>query len=136
MKAPGRSADSSHDERDDVHAMEFKAVSPKRFALRNDISLAQTFKELSSGRLEGRKVGSRTIITDRAERAWQDALPKVVPRRAAAETPNSQPLSNRLPAEHLRSERTSRRPSRPREVPTDDTAPTKAKRGERHPIQR
>jgi hypothetical protein len=60
------------------------AFSVEVFALRNGISRRQAFYELASGRVEGRKLGSRTIITDRAERAWQDALPKLTPRDAEA----------------------------------------------------
>jgi hypothetical protein len=53
-----------------------KSFSIDTFALRNGVSRAQTYKELNSGRLEGLKCGTRTLITERAERKWQDALPK------------------------------------------------------------
>jgi hypothetical protein len=62
-----------------VHATERKAFSVEVFAFRNGISRSQAFKEISTGRLIARKVGSRTIITEQAEKAWQRTLPKAVP---------------------------------------------------------
>jgi hypothetical protein len=61
---------------DERNAVERKSFSIDTFALRNDVSRAQVYVELNSGRLEGLKCGSRTLITERAEREWQDALPK------------------------------------------------------------
>jgi hypothetical protein len=63
----------SNDER---NALERKAFSIETFAFRNGISRAQAYKELARGRLKGVKCGTRTLITDRGERVWQDALPK------------------------------------------------------------
>ena len=80
-----RSTGLSREERDNV---EIKSFSIEVFALRNGISRSQAYKELSSGRLEGVKCGTRTLITQQAERKWQRALPKVVSRDAKAKRPN------------------------------------------------
>jgi hypothetical protein len=64
---------------DERNVTERKSFSIDTFALRNDISRAQVYKELNCGRLKGLKCGSRTLITERAEREWQDALPKRKP---------------------------------------------------------
>jgi hypothetical protein len=45
------------------------------FAIRNSISRAQVYVELKEGRLNGRKVGSATLITIEDETAWLAALP-------------------------------------------------------------
>jgi hypothetical protein len=60
---------------DEHGATELKAFSVDTFAKRNGISRAQAYKELTAGRLQGRRCGTRVLITERAERAWQDALP-------------------------------------------------------------
>jgi hypothetical protein len=49
------------------------------FAHRNGISRAQVYVEIKEGRLIGRKVGSRTIITDDDESAWLASLPQTKP---------------------------------------------------------
>jgi hypothetical protein len=87
-----------------AETVERKAFSVEVFALRNGISRRQAFYELASGRIKARKLGSRTIITERAERAWQDALPEVSPREAKAF--NDQ-------CERVPREQTSRRPRKP-----------------------
>jgi hypothetical protein len=75
-----RSTGLSREERSGVRASdELQAFSVECFARRNSISRAKAFQELASGRLEGRKCGSRTIITLEAERAWQRSLPKLIP---------------------------------------------------------
>jgi hypothetical protein len=72
---------ASRDER--IHGL--KAFRVEIFARRNDISRSQAFKEIAEGRLIAIKVGSRTLITEEAERAWQQSLPRAVPRAAAPE---------------------------------------------------
>lgn len=52
------------------------AFSPGEIAERNGISKPQVYVELKQGRLEGRKLGRRTIITAAAERAWLEAMPR------------------------------------------------------------
>jgi hypothetical protein len=104
-----RGAVTSHDERNGVGATELKAFRVEVFAARNDISRSQAFKEIAAGRLVALKVGSRTIITVEAERAWRRALPKAVPTDAAAKT------------ERPRPEPPSRRPSRPQKLPAQDS---------------
>jgi hypothetical protein len=74
--------------REERNGVELKSFSVEVFALRNGISRSQAYKELASGRLEGVKCGARTLITDRAERKWQRALPKVIPKDAKAKSPN------------------------------------------------
>ena len=76
---PRLSTGLSRDDRNVAHATERKAFSVEVFAFRNGISRSQAFKEISTGRLIARKVGSRTIITEQAEKTWQRALPKAVP---------------------------------------------------------
>jgi hypothetical protein len=71
---------SRDEKRNALHATELKAFSIEVFALRNGISRSQAFKEAAAGRLIVLKVASRSIVTDRAERAWQDALPRRRPR--------------------------------------------------------
>ena len=45
------------------------------FARRHNLSLTTVYKELNSGRLLGKKVGRRTIITPKNDAAWEDNLP-------------------------------------------------------------
>jgi hypothetical protein len=102
MKAPRRSADSPHDERDGADSVE-------RFAAKHAISRSQAYLEIAAGRLIARKVGSRTIITREDAATWRRALPKMS-------------AGDEAKPERLRPERTSRRPGRPRKLlPTDDS---------------
>lgn len=48
-------------------------------AERNAISRAQVYVEIKEGRLIGRKIGSRTIVTDEDETAWLTSLPQTKP---------------------------------------------------------
>jgi hypothetical protein len=66
----------SRDERNGVHETERKAFSIEVFARRNGISRSQAFKEVATGRLIVLKVGVRSIVTERAERDWQNSLPR------------------------------------------------------------
>ena len=52
--------------------------SPRGFAAREGISPAQVYIEIRSGRLKAKKMGTRTIITARAEKEWEDNLPDAV----------------------------------------------------------
>jgi hypothetical protein len=52
------------------------------FAARNSISRAQVYVELKEGRLNGRKVGSATLITVEDETAWLASLPAMKPAAA------------------------------------------------------
>ena len=52
--------------------------SPRGFADRNGISPSQTYIEIRKGRLKAKKMGTRTIITARAEQDWQDNLPDAI----------------------------------------------------------
>lgn len=56
----------------------------EEFATRNSISRAQVYVELRARRLNGRKVGSATLITIEDETAWLAALPKLHPDNQAA----------------------------------------------------
>jgi len=51
--------------------------SPRGFSARNGISVGTTYKEIKSGRLKAKKIGTRTIITALAEEMWQESLPDV-----------------------------------------------------------
>jgi hypothetical protein len=59
-----------------------QAFSPDEFGRRNNIGRTKVFEEIRRGRLDARKAGRRTIITLRAERAWQDGLPSANPKMA------------------------------------------------------
>lgn len=48
----------------------------EEIAERNSISRAQVYVEIKEGRLIGRKIGSRTIVTDEDENAWLASLPQ------------------------------------------------------------
>jgi hypothetical protein len=78
------------------------ADSVERFAERYDISRAQVFKELASGRLVGRKVGSRTIINREDGLRWARSLPETSARQF-----NGPGRDVALPAERLRPKRIS-----------------------------
>jgi len=67
-----------------IQAAELMAFRVEIFALRNDISRSQAFKEIKAGRLAALKCGSRTLITAQAEKAWQDALPRVLGQQTSS----------------------------------------------------
>jgi hypothetical protein len=48
----------------------------EEIAERNGISRAQVFVEIKEKRLNARKVGSRTLVTDDDEANWLNALPQ------------------------------------------------------------
>ena len=75
MKAPRASAGLPYADHDGADTVE-------RFAEKNAISRAQAWKELAAGRLIGRKVGARTIITHEDAAAWRRALPKTSAKNA------------------------------------------------------
>jgi excisionase family DNA binding protein len=52
-----------------------KAYSVNEFCGRNGISRSTVYEEIRRGRLKVRKLGRKTLITDKAERTWLDALP-------------------------------------------------------------
>ncbi len=54
----------------------------EEIAERNTISRAQAFIEIKEGRLNARKVGHRTIVTEEDEAAWLDSLPQARPSAA------------------------------------------------------
>jgi excisionase family DNA binding protein len=58
---------------------EQQAFSPDEIAQRNGLGRSTIFKEIKDGRLKAQKAGRRTIITRRAEKAWQDSLPSANP---------------------------------------------------------
>ena len=53
--------------------------SPKGFALRKGISLSTVYNEMRSGRLQAKKIGTSTYISEKAEQDWEDSLPPFVP---------------------------------------------------------
>jgi hypothetical protein len=59
-----------------------KAYRIEEFAEAHDISRAQTYVEIRTGRLVAKKVGSRTIITIEDAAAWRHALPRLQPPQA------------------------------------------------------
>jgi hypothetical protein len=52
------------------------------FGHRNNIGPTSVYAELNSGRLEGVKFGSKTLITEEAEEAWRKRLPKYQPAQS------------------------------------------------------
>ena len=56
----------------------------EEIAERNSISRAQVYVEIAEKRLNSRKVGSRTIITDEDEAAWLASLPQTLHGHQAA----------------------------------------------------
>jgi hypothetical protein len=60
-----------------THASPKRSFRVDEFAARNSISRAQVYVELKEGRLNGRKVGSATLITIEDENAWLAALPQI-----------------------------------------------------------
>ena len=56
----------------------------EEIAERNGISRAQIFVEIKEKRLNARKVGSRTIITDEDEANWLASLPQTGAANQAA----------------------------------------------------
>jgi hypothetical protein len=70
VKAPRTSAGTPHAEHGGAYTVE-------AFAAAHGISRSQTFKEIASGRLPARKVGSRTIITSEDAAKWRRSLPRV-----------------------------------------------------------
>jgi hypothetical protein len=52
-----------------------KSWRPPSFALRHELSTSQVYVEIREGRLNARKIGSATIITEEDEAAWLKALP-------------------------------------------------------------
>jgi len=55
-----------------------RAMSVARFSEDYAIGRTKAYEELKSGRLRGRKVGKRTIITDDDAEAWLQRLPTVM----------------------------------------------------------
>lgn len=52
--------------------------SPRGFAARNGISVGQAYIEIREGRLLAKKLGKRTLITQKSEDSWLTALPDAV----------------------------------------------------------
>jgi hypothetical protein len=51
----------------------------KEFAQANGMGLTLAYEELNSGRLEARKLGTKTMISPEAEAAWKARLPRYKP---------------------------------------------------------
>jgi hypothetical protein len=54
-----------------------KSWRPGEFAARHGISPAFVYKQIAEGKLEARKAGNATIITDGAEQKWVAAMPVI-----------------------------------------------------------
>jgi hypothetical protein len=61
----------------DTRSLDVEADPIDIWALKNGISRSQAYKEVASGRLIARKVGTRTIITKEDGAAWRRALPRM-----------------------------------------------------------
>lgn len=60
------------------------AVSLEKFCKDNAVSRATAYREIGARRLEARKVGRRTIVTNQAARQWLESLPKFGDQSAEA----------------------------------------------------
>jgi hypothetical protein len=59
-----------------------KSWRPPEFADRHSLSTSQIYEEVREGRLNARKVGAATIITEEDETAWLKALPPFASHRS------------------------------------------------------
>jgi hypothetical protein len=57
-----------------------ECMTVDEFARRHRISRSQAYKEIASGRLSARKIGSRTVITAEDAASWRSSLPRLIPR--------------------------------------------------------
>jgi hypothetical protein len=57
-----------------------RAMSVAQFSEGYGIGRTKTYEELNSGRLRGRKIGKRTIITEDDAEDWLRRLPAAEPR--------------------------------------------------------
>lgn len=76
-------ADRSISEAERQRRAQQGAMSIARFSEEYAIGRTKTYEELKSGRLRGRKIGKRTIISQHDAEAWLQGLPAV----PAAKTP-------------------------------------------------
>ena len=51
----------------------------REFAQANGMGLTLAYEELNSGRLEARKLGTKTMVSPEAEAAWKARLPRYKP---------------------------------------------------------
>jgi hypothetical protein len=51
----------------------------REFAQANGMGLTLAYEELNSGRLEARKLGTKTMVSPEAEAAWKERLPRYKP---------------------------------------------------------
>ncbi len=58
-----------------------RLLSVAEFCQRNCIKVTKCYELLGLGLLEGLKIGSKTVISPRAEAAWRANLPKFTVRR-------------------------------------------------------
>jgi excisionase family DNA binding protein len=58
-----------------------RAMSIAEFCERYGPGRTKTYEELKSGRLRGRKIGKRTIISEDDAEDWLQRLPVMVPSR-------------------------------------------------------
>ena len=52
------------------------AIPLRRFAALAGISVSTAYREVAAGRLELRKVGTRSVVPTTSARAWLDNLPR------------------------------------------------------------
>jgi hypothetical protein len=66
----------------------------REFAQANGMGLTLAYEELNSGRLEARKIGTKTMISPEAEAAWKARLPRYKPTGVPSEDLGSRAESN------------------------------------------
>ena len=59
------------------------SLTPAEFCKAENIGKTTFYQEVNSGRLEAKKIGSRTVVLPAARRRWRDNLPDYVPTGAA-----------------------------------------------------
>jgi hypothetical protein len=74
-RTKGERPDSEVSEKERPHRARQRAMSLAQFCQRYSIGRTRAYEELKSGRLRGRKVGRRTIITDDDAEDWMWRLP-------------------------------------------------------------
>jgi hypothetical protein len=57
----------------------------REFAQANGMGLTLAYEELNSGRLEARKLGTKTMVSPEAEAAWKARLPRYKPTGVLSE---------------------------------------------------
>ena len=61
------------------------SLTPSEFCKAENIGKTTFYQEVNSGRLEAKKIGSRTVVLPAARRRWRANLPDYVPANDGTE---------------------------------------------------